>query len=177
MGATVPDVNISVYHQNSITNQFYALGNVRFTNVSSANCQIGTLHGLADVIATNFSVLSNIMLLVPAFFSGTPNNIITLTSASQAQNNVITNCNVPLYQRPSVLGIPNFSIQVGYQTDLPLITAVDPTFAAYIGSIGVLEVPNFGVYVCSTWGKSRGEGEGEGEGKRWRSCGEAKKEN
>eukprot|EP00026_Physarum_polycephalum_P000435 Phypoly_transcript_00436.p1 GENE.Phypoly_transcript_00436~~Phypoly_transcript_00436.p1 ORF type:complete len:1554 (+),score=261.65 Phypoly_transcript_00436:224-4663(+) len=132
-------VTIPVYEYNSDTNNYTLLEQVVFTNVSSNKCAIGT------TVGANFTDSSSILITLPPYYSGKPDQVSTLVTATEAVKGRLPNCNGTLFASPSIADIPPQKVIAGQNISLTI--NADNADASFILQYAAAQLPQGATFV------------------------------
>eukprot|EP00026_Physarum_polycephalum_P004121 Phypoly_transcript_04138.p1 GENE.Phypoly_transcript_04138~~Phypoly_transcript_04138.p1 ORF type:complete len:735 (+),score=172.87 Phypoly_transcript_04138:151-2205(+) len=130
----VPEVNISVYSHDIFSPNYVLIGTIPFVNVSSSNCQIGSITVPQD-LAANFTELTDFLVIVPPYFSGSAASAPVVISMLDAlYSNALPDCAITQFTQPALLPISSQTVHLGKVLDVPLATALfDKNFRIEFG--------------------------------------------
>lgn len=125
VGAAVQNASVYVYHYELTSGSYTLLQEVFFADLNTNECRIGNITGLLNFFSTNASVTSQLVFIIPPYYSGTLSQSSTKIPIQTSMRNTQPECaSGGLNAVTAIVNIEDQRVSVGTLLSIPLSVCV-----------------------------------------------------
>lgn len=131
VGSEAENASVYVYHYEPVSASYTLLQEVIFANLTSNECRIGNISGLFSFFSANATVTSQLVFIIPPYFSGTSSQASVMVPLTTSRTNPTPKCvEGGLNAVTAISVIEDHIVHVGTTLSIPL--SVCTTIPAYL---------------------------------------------